>query len=109
MRPSARGRLSPFRAHPDEHRPERPILLAVDQELGEGPTLWVAPELADPVGSLEVGEHQDVEQLGAGSRTEGVQALPEAALELIGTHGRRLRRRTVVPRGPSSAMDVLEQ
>ena len=27
--------------------------------------LWVAPELADPVGPLEVGEHQDVEQLGA--------------------------------------------
>jgi hypothetical protein len=26
-----------------------------------------------------------VEQLGAGSRTEGLQALPEAALELIGT------------------------
>ena len=22
--------------HPDEHRPERPILLAVDQQLGEG-------------------------------------------------------------------------
>ena len=22
--------------HPDEHRPERPILLAVDQEFGEG-------------------------------------------------------------------------
>ena len=22
--------------HPDEHRPKRPILLAVDQELGEG-------------------------------------------------------------------------
>ena len=34
--------------------------------------LRVAPELADPVGSLEVGEHQDVEQLGAGSRPEGV-------------------------------------
>jgi hypothetical protein len=28
----------------------------------------VAPELADPVGELEVGEHEDVEQLGAGSR-----------------------------------------
>ena len=34
----------------------------------------VAPELADPVGSLEVGEHQDVEEFGAASRTEGVQA-----------------------------------
>ncbi len=32
----------------------------------KGAALWVAPELADPVGSLEVGEHQHVEQLGAG-------------------------------------------
>jgi hypothetical protein len=47
--------------HPDEHRSERPVLLAVDQELGEGPTLWVAPELSDPVGPVEVGEHEDVE------------------------------------------------
>jgi hypothetical protein len=48
-------------------RPERPILLAVDEQLlGEGAALRVAPELADPVGSLEVGEHEDVEQLGAG-------------------------------------------
>ena len=70
--------------HPDQHRPERPVLLAVDQQLGEGAALRVAPELADPVGSLEVGEHQDVEQLGAGSRPEGVQALLEPALDLSG-------------------------
>jgi hypothetical protein len=50
------------------------------QELGEGAALWIAPELSDPVGALEVGEHQDVEELGAGSRTERIQALPEAAL-----------------------------
>lgn len=48
--------------HPDEHRPERPVLLAVDQQLGEGPRLRVPSELADPIGSVEVGEHQDVEQ-----------------------------------------------
>jgi len=46
-----------------------------DQQLREGATLRVSPELADPVGSLEVGKHQDVEQLGAGSGAEGVQAL----------------------------------
>jgi hypothetical protein len=28
--------------YPDKHRPERPILLAVDQELGEGTALQVA-------------------------------------------------------------------
>ena len=43
------------------------------------------------VRSLEVGEQQDVEKLGAGSRAEGVQALPESALELVGSHRRRLR------------------
>ena len=79
--------------HPDQHRSKRPVLLAVDQQLGEGATLRVAPELSDPVGAVEVGQHEDVEQFGAGSRREGVQALPEAALKLVGPHGRRLRRR----------------
>jgi len=50
-------------------------LLAIDQELGEGAALRVAPELSDPVGPLEVGQHQNVEQFGAGSRPEGIQAL----------------------------------
>ena len=36
--------------HPDEHRPQCPILLAVDRELGEGAALWEAPELSDLVG-----------------------------------------------------------
>jgi hypothetical protein len=84
--------------HPDDHRPRRLILLQVDQQLAEAPSLRVPPELADPVGPLEVGEHQDVEQFGPGSRTEGVQALPEAALKLIGSHDGRLRRGTVGPR-----------
>src|SRR4029453_11800769 len=39
----------------------------LDQEFGEGATLRVAPELADPVDTVEVEEHEDVEQLGAGS------------------------------------------
>jgi hypothetical protein len=38
-----------------------------------------------------------VEQLGAGSGAEGVEAFADSALELIGTHGRRLRRSTVIP------------
>jgi hypothetical protein len=66
--------------HADEHRPQRPVLLAVDQELGEGATLWVAPELSDPVGPVEAGEHEDVEQLGAGSRPESVEASTEFLL-----------------------------
>jgi hypothetical protein len=55
-----RGRLAVRRAptvptsaisvsqHPDQHRPQRPVLLAVDQQLGGGATLWVAPECSDP-------------------------------------------------------------
>jgi hypothetical protein len=38
--------------HPDEHRPEGSILLAVDQQLGERGALRIAPELADPLGAL---------------------------------------------------------
>ena len=37
--------------HPDEHRPKGPVLLAVDQQLGEGRDSRVAPELSDPVGA----------------------------------------------------------
>ena len=33
--------------HPDEHRPQRPVLLAVEQQLGEGARLGVPPERAD--------------------------------------------------------------
>jgi len=70
--------LAPLAQHPHERRPERPILLAVDQQFGEGATLRAAPELSDPVGSLEVGKHQDVEQFGAGSRAEGVKTIPKS-------------------------------
>src|SRR5512132_1432018 len=45
-----------FSQHPNEHRSKGPVLLAVDRQLGEGATLRVAPELSDPVGSLEVRE-----------------------------------------------------
>jgi len=92
--------------HPDEHRSQRPVLLAVDQELGEGAALRVAPELSDPVCPLEVGEHEDMEELGTRSWTEGLQAFAKPALTLVGSHDRRLRGRTGLTRharstGPS--------
>ena len=68
----------------DEHRPERPILLAVDQQLGEGAALRVAPELADPVGPLEVGEHQDVEKLRVWGPTEGIEPKRSRSAEPTG-------------------------
>jgi hypothetical protein len=79
--------LATLPQHPDEHRSERTVLLAVDQKLRECAALRVAPELADPVGPLEVGEHQDVEKLGAGSGTEGVEAFTELTLDLVEVHG----------------------
>jgi hypothetical protein len=72
--------------HPDEQRPQCPVLLAVDQQLSESAALRMAPELADPVGALEVREHEYVEELGAGSGAEGFGALPESALEFVGPH-----------------------
>ena len=44
------------------------------------------------------GEHQDVEQLGAGGGAERVEAFTQPALALIGRHGRRLRCGTVLQR-----------
>jgi hypothetical protein len=53
--------------------------------------LWVAPELPDPVGSLEVGKREDVEEFGAASGAEGVETLSESALKLVRPYARRLR------------------
>jgi len=71
----------------DQHRPERPVLLAVDEELAEGPGLGVPPVGADRVGPVEVGEHQDAEKFGAGSGAERVEACPKSAFQLIRPHG----------------------
>jgi hypothetical protein len=61
------------------------VLLTVDQGLRECATHRVAPELSDPVGPVEVGEHEDVEQLGARSRPKGHRDLPE-----VGAPARRV-------------------
>ena len=76
---SARLRRTYFRSislQTEDNRPRRRVLLQVDQQLVEGPRLRVTPEGADRVGSLAVGEHQDVEQLGAWRGAERVEALP---------------------------------
>jgi hypothetical protein len=48
--------------------------------------------LRDPLGSIDVGKHQDVEQLGAVSGAERVWATAEGVLDLVechaGTHAR---------------------
>ena len=75
--------------------PRRLVLLQVDQQLTEGPRLRVPPELTDPVGPIEVGETEYVQELGACRRAERIETFSDSAFELIGSHGRRLRRRTV--------------
>jgi hypothetical protein len=77
--------------HPDEHRPERPVLLAVDQELGEDAALGIGPELADPLGAVEVWQHQDVEKFGASGRRQGFEASSEPAPHLVEGHGGEAR------------------
>ena len=44
------------------------------------------PELADPLGVVEE-ETEDVEKFGAGSRSEGVWAGSESAIEFVSAHG----------------------
>jgi len=67
-------------------RTRTPLRTHRPKELSKNLGLEIPPARADPVGSLEVGEHEDVEQFGAGSGTEGVQALTEPALELLKVH-----------------------
>jgi hypothetical protein len=45
------------------------------QSISSSAKVRVAPELADPVGALEVGKHKNVKQLGAWSGAEGVKPL----------------------------------
>ena len=42
--------------------------------------------IAGSLGAFEVGQHQDVEQLGPGSRTEGVEAFTELSLDVLQVH-----------------------
>jgi hypothetical protein len=59
--------------HANHHRPECPILLAVDQDFAEGPGLRVRPIGADRVGSVEVGEQRtwSSSARGAGPMSQG--------------------------------------
>lgn len=68
--------------HPDKHRPQRPVLFAADKQLGEGAALGIA-RTRRSAGTLKVGQHKDVEQLGAESRAERVKTVPQLLLNLI--------------------------
>jgi hypothetical protein len=55
----------------------------------------VLQKLADPLGTLEVGEHEDVEELGAGSGTSAFRRSRIRRSSSSGLMAPRLRRRTV--------------
>jgi hypothetical protein len=46
-----------------------------------------SPIRADRIGAFEVGEHEDVEKLGAGSRPESIEAVSESTFEIVRSHG----------------------
>ena len=70
--PVKKGSSARLPKHADEHRPESPILLAVDQRLRKRPRLGVPVELADLSCAPGVGKRQDVEEGGAAGGTDGV-------------------------------------
>jgi hypothetical protein len=61
----------------------------------------MAPELADPVGPIEVREHEDMEKLGAGSGTEGVETIALDSLDVVQVH----ERERLHPDGSSSSAE----
>src|SRR5262245_66379280 len=90
-----------LREQPEHDRPRRLVLLQVDQQLAELPRLWVAPELADQLDPVEVGQARDVEEFGACRRREGLEAIAEGGLHFVEGHGAEAgtsRRLKAVPR-----------
>jgi hypothetical protein len=85
LEPEIRSRFRlPLRLsqHAHEHRSAGPVLLAVDQKLGEGATLREPKNSPIRSARSKSGSIQDVEKLGAGSGAESVETYPESALEL---------------------------
>jgi hypothetical protein len=63
------------------------------------------PVRADPVGAFEVRQHEDVEQLSAWSRAEGIEALSEFALDVLEVHVDR----TLAPGGAEDRLGATER
>jgi hypothetical protein len=61
---------SAFRSIPTTTARSVGVLLAVDQELGEGAGLGVTPVGADRLGAIEVWKSEDVEEFGSSRRRE---------------------------------------
>jgi hypothetical protein len=72
MTSRADPRLVGLLLHADRHGPERPILLASRSAVRRKRGSAGPRRLSNPVGTLEVGQHEDVEERGARSGTEGV-------------------------------------
>ena len=92
-----RRTLAVLPQHPDEHRSERPVLLTVDQQLGEGATLRVAPELSDPVGRARSREASGRGAARRGERGRGHPGAPGGGAQVHPVSWSQLSRRTVAP------------
>jgi hypothetical protein len=75
--PPTRGSAVALPQHADEHRPQRPVLLAVDQQIRSARS--------------KSGNMRTWSSSARGSGTEGVKACSESAFQLVGSHGGRLR------------------
>jgi hypothetical protein len=88
LRLSGRTRAVGVSQHPDEHRAENPVLLAVDSSSAKARVFGLPQNSPIRSARSKSGEHQDAEQLGAGTRPEGVQVFPDAAFDVREVHER---------------------
>lgn len=66
--------------HPDQHRPERPIILAVDQRWAKSYGSAGPPELADSLDPADVGRMRTSSSSARGAGSRALEALAEPAL-----------------------------
>jgi hypothetical protein len=72
--------------HPNQHRSERSgpprSRSAARRRCGS----WGSPVRPNRIGAVEVRKHEDVEQLGAGSRSQGIEPFTELPLDVLQVH-----------------------
>jgi hypothetical protein len=81
-------RVSPLLAASPPGPPADTVLLGVDQRSANGRVRGLPQNSPIRSAPSKVGEHQDAEQLGAGSRTEGIQPFTKLALDVLQVHER---------------------
>jgi hypothetical protein len=78
---------APLPQHPDKHRPESPILLAVDQQLGEGPRILGFPNRGPIASTRSKSGSMRTWSSSARGADRGVKALEQGLLHLVERYG----------------------